>query len=350
MTIKLFDTPFFFFEAAFGGFSNYSFTVDSSSSTQIGISQPGGGPVTTIHGTGMVFDGTGPLIEAGTITGMDFSLGGSPLVSITGMSWAVADLNTALIDQAAGDYTAITALFAGQPFDVDGSGMTGFIDGFHLGFFISETVQNVTGGAQSDYIAGNANANVMWGGGGDDFVSGGAGNDRLNGGAGNDVLDGGTGRDVLNGGAGKDALSGGKGADRLFGAGGNDQLRGDGGNDRLLGGAGRDKLFGSGGNDTLSGGKGHDKLIGGHGNDAMTGGAQSDVFVFSGKGNDGSDHILDFQNGLDHIQIGGGTLIGDLTITGAGIDTVITIAGNATTITLDGVDSTLIDPGDFLFV
>jgi Ca2+-binding RTX toxin-like protein len=351
MKIQLFDTPFFFFLSAFGGFSNYAFTIESSSSTQIVISQAGGGPVTTINGTGMVFDGTGALIEAGTITGMVFSSSTSPVASINNISWSVASLNTALIDLAAGDETGITALFAAQNYTIDGTGMSGFIDNFHLGTFIANTVTNVIGSAQSDYIFGNAQANNMFGAAGDDFIGGGDGKDILGGGAGKDTIDGGLGGDTIRGGIGNDTLSGNEGGDRILGNGGRDKLFGNTGNDKLLGNGGNDRLVGGSGRDKLFGGAGNDNLQGGRGNDVLTGNADSDVFIYSGAGNEGNDRITDFQDGTDFIKLGSGTVYGDLTIAASGAtDTLISIAGVSTTILVQGVDSGLFDQSDFIFV
>jgi Ca2+-binding RTX toxin-like protein len=62
-------------------------------------------------------------------------------------------------------------------------------------------IENVTGSAYGDIIAGNNSANVINGGGGDDFLFGMGGDDVINGGDGNNVLRGGAGNDRLNGGS-----------------------------------------------------------------------------------------------------------------------------------------------------
>lgn len=74
-------------------------------------------------------------------------------------------------------------------------------------------VENVWGGAGSDYLVGNAAGNYLWGGGGHDRLEGGSGNDRLDGSAGDDVLVGHAGHDALFGQEGNDALYGGPGGD-----------------------------------------------------------------------------------------------------------------------------------------
>lgn len=96
-------------------------------------------------------------------------------------------------------------------------------------------------------------------------------------------LDGGNGKDELSGTAGEDILSGGNGTDTLYGL------------------AGHDALFGGNGGDHLLGGIGNDLLVGGHGSDLLEGGAGADVFRV-GPG-DGTDRIVDFQTGVDTIDL-----------------------------------------------
>ena len=87
------------------------------------------------------------------------------------------------------------------------------------------------------------------------------------------------------------------GNDRVNGTALADLLRGLTGNDILLGGAGNDILFGDDGNDILVGGKGSDR---------MTGGAGRDIFRFTDFDVDNSrDHILDFTNRVDIIDLSG---------------------------------------------
>ena len=69
--------------------------------------------------------------------------------------------------------------------------------------------------------------------------------------------------------------------------------------DFLFGKQGKDKLFGLGGDDILNGGQGKDELTGGEG---------ADTFVFT-KGS-GKDTIMDFEVGVDIIQIAKGGLKG----------------------------------------
>jgi Ca2+-binding RTX toxin-like protein len=66
------------------------------------------------------------------------------------------------------------------------------------------------------------------------------------------------------------------------------------------------RLFGGAGNDTLKGGDGADTLIGGGGLDSLTGGAGADIFRYDAaadSSNSAKDEILDFQHGVDKIDL-----------------------------------------------
>ena len=95
------------------------------------------------------------------------------------------------------------------------------------------SIENLTGSAYNDSLAGNDGANVLRGMGGYDLILGYGGDDTIHGGdlgnsligqdgeddlhgdAGNDGLDGGAGNDILHGGAGRDKLIGATGGDRF---------------------------------------------------------------------------------------------------------------------------------------
>ena len=212
------------------------------------------------------------------------------------------------------------------------------------------SIDNLTGSAHNDTLAGDGQANVLtglagndllWGSGGDDFLTGGPGADRLVGGSGNDTaswagsdagvtvrlhsvyaagghaegdtfpyrvdvalidadgtvlaeglpdvenLIGSAHNDILAGDARHNAIDGRAGDDTLYGGPG-------GGDDVMNGGTGNDRLFGGQGNDTLTGGPGDDRLAGGPG---------EDTFVF-GPG-DGADTVTDFSGGTDRIDLTG---------------------------------------------
>jgi serralysin len=154
-------------------------------------------------------------------------------------------------------------------------------------------------------------------------------NDRLTGGAGNTVINGLAGNDLIDGGVGNDRLLGGVGLDTL------------------IGGDGNDAMVGADGVDSLSGGAGNDNLNGGIGNDLLRGGLGLDRFVFNT--GDGSDRILDFQDGADRIVIdSGATSIANLSFTQVG--DALRIVFGTTTILLDNTDRADITAADFLFI
>lgn len=176
----------------------------------------------------------------------------------------------------------------------------------------------------NDHIFGNAQLAVQGAVDGGDWIDAGAGDDYANGNAGNDTIFGGAGSDRLYGGAGDDLITGdddvaiaggqpGGGNDHLNGNKGNDTLLGGFGNDDLHGGQGDDVLHGGEQNDLLSGDLGNDTLDGGGGEDTLIGGDGADVFAFPNLNISGqpwvptadsrTDQIVDFQHGLDHIQL-----------------------------------------------
>jgi Ca2+-binding RTX toxin-like protein len=92
------------------------------------------------------------------------------------------------------------------------------------------------------------------------------------------------------GGAADDVIYGSEGANRLEGGGYDDWLKGYGGNDRL------------------DGGDAMDFLVGGSGRDLLTGGGDLDTFRFEKVSDSGTlsttrDEILDFQDGVDRIDV-----------------------------------------------
>ena len=177
---------------------------------------------------------------------------------------------------------------------------------------------DVQGHAGDDLGYGAAGADLLRGGDGADLLNGEGEDDRLYGEGGDDTLSGESGRDQLWGGAGADLLLGGVNDDLLFGEAGEDVMFGETGGDLLLGGAGSDILNGMDGEDVLqgelgadvlSGELGADVLIGGLGADVLIGGAGADRFVIGALGDsqigDGGDLIVDFQAGVDVIDLTG---------------------------------------------
>ncbi len=132
--------------------------------------------------------------------------------------------------------------------------------------------------------------------------------------------------DRIVGSAVSNILQGQGGADYLSGLGGNDTLRGGNNADHLLGGAGIDQLFGDYGSDVLNGGAGSDTLTGGFG---------YDIYAFTGPvtlANLGTDTIMDFEDGLDVIDLSGLTAAltgGPDPVTGIASLTITDVAGGA---------------------
>jgi Ca2+-binding RTX toxin-like protein len=230
-----------------------------------------------------------------------------------------------------------------------------------------------TGTSGADRLTGGAGSDKLMGLAGADHLDGGAGDDVLEGGLGADSLIGGTGRDTASyalagaavtvdllkptanageaagdtfsgiedvlGSAYGDRLSGDNGANTLWGGAGNDTLLGMGGSDTLLGGAGNDVISGHGGNDVINGGAGDDRLSGGLGG--------WDRFVFDA--NWGKDTILDYEDGVDKIDMTQtGLKFSDLKITQVGADTVASSASGSS-ITFTGIKASQITAADFTF-
>lgn len=173
-------------------------------------------------------------------------------------------------------------------------------------------IENVTGTAFADSLAGSDADNRIIGGAGDDIVLASLGADYLDGGAGTgDTLsfaalpslpdfvgvtfdlslvvaqDSGYGSytvrgfENLVGTAFDDFIAGNALANVIHGGDGYDTLDGGGRDDTLHGEGGDDYLFGNIGNDTLNGGDGDDILVGFSGNDILNGGAGIDFADYS---------------------------------------------------------------------
>jgi Ca2+-binding RTX toxin-like protein len=123
-----------------------------------------------------------------------------------------------------------------------------------------------------------------------------------------DIIIGTSGPDNLSGGGGDDQIEGRAGNDNIHGGTGNDTLHGGRGDDHVSGGSGNDIVDGGSGNDAVQGGAGTDLVIGGLGTDWMSGGDGNDCFQFnslddSGASADTRDHVVDFKQGADKIDL-----------------------------------------------
>ena len=173
-------------------------------------------------------------------------------------------------------------------------------------------------------LMGDANGNLLTGAGYDDILSGLAGNDVLIGNAGADILDGGIGMDYMEGGLGNDTYVVDNTMDivrEISSAGGIDLVKSSVSyalgthieNLTLTGvaavsGTGNELanvIEGNAAANVLNGGAGNDVLVGGGGNDTLVGGSGSDFFVFKVAANaiNNLDTVIDFQSGLDKIQL-----------------------------------------------
>jgi RTX calcium-binding nonapeptide repeat (4 copies) len=218
----------------------------------------------------------------------------------------------------------------------------------------------VFGGFGADTIFGGSGNDLLVGDGSDDVIHGGDNDDRIIGGGGNDDLFGGNGDDAFEyrGTAeanGVDDVYGGEGFDRVragannttivlenvteansierIASAGFQQINVNGtndanifdlttvevagirafltfgGTDTFLGSTSNDWVFGGLGSDSVSGAGGTDTIVGGQQADTLSGGVGGDLFdynfVFESRFNSTADQILDFEVGVDKIDLSG---------------------------------------------
>jgi len=204
------------------------------------------------------------------------------------------------------------------------------------------------GTSASDLMIGNAGADIIEGHKGADTIESLEGNDLVRGGNGADVIDLGDGDDTAYGGRGFDHILAGAGDDTIWAGRGNDSVAGSNGADTIYGGNGNDRLTGGKQNDALFGGNGFDELVGGKGDDLLTGGKGVDTFIFRLQQQNGYDTILDFETGLDHLQIEGGARIADVVLTDLGDRVQVSIDTISFEIMTDTGQSVSLT--DFIFV
>lgn len=127
---------------------------------------------------------------------------------------------------------------------------------------------------------------------------------------------------------------------------------------------GRDTLSGNGNANVIDGGEradiingegGDDRLIGGAGNDQLTGGSGADTFVLENALFRGTDELLDYEDGVDQIELSGyvGLSFVDLTIVDDGLGNAEVSVGDGNSddpiAVVIGVPSVTLDAGDFIF-
>jgi len=360
--------------SSWGGWADYPWSTTYSTSHSTLVIDNSGNYDEGTWGFGTI------LHEIGHATGLQHPFGGSVTLNsyydndfYTMMTYNASSIRPAVLGSfdkealqymygKAVDTTAWTLAYdnKNQVLKVDGAGRSDVIMGAagdnsingrqgHDVLFGREDTDILKGALGNDLLIGMDGNDRLFGGNGNDKLFGdyqsadpyGGGNDRLFGGSGNDTLVGGDGDDLLKGGRGRDILEGDDGADRLVGGRNNDQLSGGRNNDVLLGGHGRDTLDGGYSNDTLDGGKGHDRLTGGQG---------WDVFLFHNKS--GRDRILDFENGIDRIDLSRLDVeFSDLLFSArnGGADTVVKISGTKASMYIEDITISELSAHDFLF-
>lgn len=144
---------------------------------------------------------------------------------------------------------------------------------------------------------------------------------------------------IFNAGDGNDVLEGANTTTDLIGRGerGSDQFFGGTGDDQFFGGADIDLLVGSGGNDLLDGGTNNDFLVGGE-----------DVDQFVLRQGDGTDTILDFEDGIDSFALADGLVFEDLSIAqGIGAASISITETNEVLANVFSVPASSIEGADF---
>jgi Ca2+-binding RTX toxin-like protein len=359
---------------------------DSYADTGPGFSGGGGGDLDRIAVFSDMFDGLqtefssaavgdgGTGIEGITFLTDDFSSQDNPFIIGTNNAehWDFTDTffelipGTLTIQGLGGEDEIIGPNFMGGPLVIDG--------GADNDTLTAHTEATLIGGDGVDTLNGSHDSDVLIGGDGVDLVNGGEGDDVFFAGL---AYDDGS-DDQYYGGDGSDTIDYtdvtsdleihlgviGTATDSTASIGGLDQVNdienvdAGSGNDMLFGGAeanvfngnaGNDQLSGDAGNDTLHGGADNDILRGGADADELWGDAGEDVFDFTDVDNngvgDGTDDILDFEQGADLIQLsaiygpGGAFDLFDSdtsqgrVIDGSTIDTVVLQNGDAIFVT-----------------
>ena len=165
----------------FDGFGNQSFSVISTSATQIVLQNPATGITSTITGTGFAFNASGEPI-GGTITGASFDQGATPLGSMSGISWSLVAFAQALDDiEDFDDPSGISALFSAQPINIDATGANEGIEffGTENNYYTITSPITFDGSDFSDaFRGGSGNDSIVPGDNGDfDAMYGSLGND-----------------------------------------------------------------------------------------------------------------------------------------------------------------------------
>ena len=284
----------------------------------------------------------------------DFEVG-VDLIDITALGIAYADMR--IVDGALGAQVYLD-LTPGSVDLITLSGVSAsqlLLDSFVTVFGANQPP--IVGTAGNDNLTGSQIDDELQGLGGNDLVNGAQGADTMIGGQGNDsyfvdnvgdtIIElAGEGIDVINTQVNFTLSANVENAAAAFGGGAID-LTGNGENNALTGNDAANVLNGLAGVDNLQGLAGEDEINGGTGNDILRGGDDADRFVFNT--GDGADQIIDFELGIDTIDLSGtGLAFGDLTIQSVGVNATVQYGSDV--ITVFNVNDTQLDASQFDFV
>jgi Ca2+-binding RTX toxin-like protein len=200
-----------------------------------------------------------------------------------------------------------------------------------------DSIENLTGSNQNDFLTGDNNNNILVGGGGDDLLQGAGGDDVLEGGPGGDTFDGGAGNDTVTYAKSPAAVTVNLGFG--LGAGGDAQLDIFVTNsvENLVGSAQGDQLTGDVNSNILNGGPGADTLTGGDGNDSYFVDNAGDLVTENA--NEGTDTVLASINYTLPANVENLLLTGSADVQGFGNGLANTLTGNGGSNLLDGGSS-----------
>jgi hypothetical protein len=291
----------------------------------------------TLNGIIVLNSGTDTVTNSGIING-DVNGSGHSIIKNTGtITGILAFGSTGLIGADVTNSGTIEGNLAGHT-SADHVTNTGHIYGI---VDLNSGDDNYTGGNFVDYVADGAGSDTVKLGGGNDIYDGdggsGDGTDTIDGGAGIDTflaqhssanssvptvtttslfinIDTVNHIDFAAGGISANFATGAAFNENVYGfenvIGGNavDVIYGNAAVNILEGRDGADVIYGYGGKDEISGDAGADIIGGGAGADRLEGGADADRFIYSlvtdsGPGKAARDTILDFQDGVDHIDL-----------------------------------------------
>jgi len=224
--------------------------------------------------------------------------------------------------------------------------ISGGAAGSTLVAFLQDQPTSYVGGLGHDeLIGGGGNMTVTGGGGGSLTVFGGTGTLDFRGGHGHETVVGGAGAETIQAAASGGTYFGGAGGSQMTVAGaGNETLNGAGSTwqNVLFGGTGNDQVMLGAGRDTFVGGSGNVTVQMGTGSAALFTGSGAELFSFdaahTGGATPGSDMIVGFRDGIDHLRLAAGLSVTHYASAGGMTSLVLT---NGTEVHLAGVSGAL---------